>query len=689
MSEIKMRRLIKILPATIVLLILSLNVWSQVIVERSKDKVVISGITYYIHQVKKGETAYSISKAYGITVEELTKENPPAVYGLNAGQTLRIPFKSVDGTNLAQPDDAGRHDESKFIYHSLKPGETVYFLSKTYGVSENEIIQSNPGIDITKLSVGMEIAIPRKDFMSSRQKFEEAAKQQTKAPDKEVATVPAQVKTTEQPQPQQQPKTQEQDKGYILHKVQNGESLSSIAKQYGLSVRELRKANRDLRFPQVGDYVKVPGVKEPEKPIIKPPEADTIIKSVEAPVVLAERPSAYTPVKNLGGTLNVAVMLPFYLAENAVRTATDSSGAAKGKKTIKVTRRDDSWIYPRSLDFIEMYQGILLAADTIRSLGLNINLHTFDINSDTIELTKIIRTGKLAGMDLIIGPVYSHNLSIVASYARTLGIPVVSPVPLFDNSVLSGNPELFLASSSLEVAQEILAKKFGEYSDHNFIFVHSDTLGIDEEVQRFRKLILAELGTRVPYEEIKFREFPFYSRSMFDNDSINRLSHALSDRSKNIIVIASEEAPVISETMIDVHSLSKKFDLKVFGYPAMRDLDNLDPKYFFDLDLMIYSPYWIDYSNTDVMKFNATFRQKFLTEPTEKSYAWQGYDIAYYFMSGLAMHGKEFIRHPELHRPDLLQTDYNFVRKESGNGFENRNLFLIRYTKDYEVKLVE
>ena len=103
--------------------------------------------------------------------------------------------------------------------------------------------------------------------------------------------------------------------------------------------------------------------------------------------------------------------------------------------------------------------------------GLNINLHTYDIKGDTVELTKIIQSGKLEGMDLIIGPVYSHNLSIVAAYAKDRGIPVVSPVPLFNNSVLSGNPELFLASSSLEVAQQALARKFGEYSDHNFIFI--------------------------------------------------------------------------------------------------------------------------------------------------------------------------------------------------------------------------
>ena len=86
--------LIKSLTIGIILITFSQCGWSQVVVEKSKDKVVISGVTYYVHQVKKGETVYSISKAYGITVEELTKENPPAVYGINTGQTLRIPVQA-------------------------------------------------------------------------------------------------------------------------------------------------------------------------------------------------------------------------------------------------------------------------------------------------------------------------------------------------------------------------------------------------------------------------------------------------------------------------------------------------------------------------------------------------------------------------------------------------------------------
>ena len=154
MSEMEMRSLIKVIPVAIILLIFSHNVWSQVVVERSKDKVVISGVTYYIHQVKKGETAYSISKAYGITVDELTKENPSIAGGLKEGQSLRIPARLVSVSPPAQPPLVRQQprDDSKFIYHILQGGETIYSLSKRYGVSENDIIQSNPGIDIYKIS---------------------------------------------------------------------------------------------------------------------------------------------------------------------------------------------------------------------------------------------------------------------------------------------------------------------------------------------------------------------------------------------------------------------------------------------------------------------------------------------------------------------------------------------------------
>jgi LysM repeat protein len=626
--------------------------FTQVPVERSKDKVIISGVAYFIHQVKKGETSYSIARAYGITVEELSRENPPSVYGLNLGQTLRIPVAIV---NDVRPNDTvaikRAHDDAKYTYHNLKPGETVYSISKSFAVTESEIIESNPGLDINKMSIGSEIAIPKKEFMSTQQKFDD------------------------------------QDNKYIYHKVVMGETLASIAKQYGLSVRQLKKENRDLKFPQVGDFIRIPGAKIAEKEVAEPAKTDTVTPVVEEQPVTIARPAGFTPVHDLKGTMDVAVLLPFYLPENSSRIDVDSTKLVKGKKAYKVNKESDDWIFPGSVDFVEMYEGILLAADTLRTLGLSITLHTYDIKDDTVDITRLIRSGNLARMNLIIGPVFSHNLSIVSAYARTLGIPVVSPVPLMNNSALTKNPNLFMAGASLEIAQKALARKISEYYDNNIVFVNSDTLGLDEDVKRFKSLIFKELSYKVPYEDIKFKEFLFYGRSMFNNDSINRLSHSLSEQSKNLVVIASEEAPVISEIIDNVSGLARRFDVKLLGYPVIRDLERLDQKELFDMDIMVYSPYWIDYTKKNVKQFNYNFMQKFHTQPLEKSYAWQGYDITFYFLSGLAMNGNKFISHPEIQYPDLLQTEYDFQRKDAMDGFENQKLYMVRYTKDYEVIL--
>jgi LysM repeat protein len=624
--------------------------FSQVVVEKSKDKVVISGKPYYIHIVKKGETSYSISRAYGISVEQLVKDNPSAAVGIKEGQSLMLPVVAGGGKSGTRVNQAPERDESKFIYHSLKTGDTVYSLARRFGVSEDEILQSNPGVEINKLPVGYEIAIPKRQFAAATHQLE----------------VPG--------------------KDYISHKVERGESITSIASKYGVTVREIRRENRGVIFPKVDDILRVP-VKSPEVAENSDMQADTaltVIPENESDTI-NDMARDFTPVRELEGKFHMAVFLPLYYAANSERIEIDSSQIIKGKPVYKLIKRPDQWIYPGSLPFLEMYQGILLAADTLRALGLDITIHLFDTGRDSLRLKQLIGSGDLDNMDLIIGPVYSHNLLIMADYARSREIPVVSPVPLRSNMILKDNPLLFMANPSLEVAQEAISERISSWPESNFVFIHADSGRNNPEVRAFRGMIFKELSNKISYDEISFKELLFYSRSALSNDSINRLEHTLSDRKENIILIASEEPPILSETLMDVHTLSKKYPVKVIGYPAMRDLGNLDPKYFFELGIELYSPYWIDFSNADVRNFIGSYRKKFLSEPAEMSFAWQGYDIAYYFLSGMAIHGKRFLRRPWIHNPDLLETEFDFERKEPGYGFENHKLFLVKYTGSMDV----
>ena len=620
---------------------------SQVVVERSKDKVTILGKQYYVHSVKKGETVYSISKAYNITEIELTKENPSALYGVKENQSLKISV--IESTVVAVS-----RDETKYTYYKLGPGDTIYSLSKKYDVSEDQIIAANPKIDIYKLPVGAEIAIPKKQLMVVQQNFEN------------------------------------QDQNILFHKVEKGETLSSIARKYGIALKDLRKENNGLIFPKVNDYVRVPKANISAQMAPVQVIVDTVKAiPIEEPVNVTEIPLAFTSIKKLNGSINVALLLPFYLNENSKRSVIDSSQFIKGKRIYTTVNRSEDWIYGPSKNFIEMYEGILLAIDTLKSLGLSINLSTYDIQSDSIALKTLLASGKLQNMNLIIGPVYSNNLAIMSAYANRYGIPVVSPVPLKSNSILINNPNLYIVNPSIEAAQEALASKISEYYNYNLVLIHSDSAKTDSAVINFKNAIFRELTYKVPYEEIRFREFVFYSRTAFDNDSINRLAHVLSAERKNLVIVASEDAPAMGETITNLDVLSKQFDITILGYPAMRGLKNTDPKYFYENGIMLYSPFWIDLHKEKIKQFIKDFRSEFYTEPIETSFGWQGYDLAYYFMSGIAMYGKAFPERMSAFHPELLSSDYIFKKKSKNDGYENRILFLIKYSKEMEISVVD
>ncbi len=654
------------------LLLFPVGAVSQVVVERSKEKVVVSGVSYYIHQVRKGETNYSISRAYSVTEAELIKENPLAANGLKEGQTLRIPVRPVAdaaGAPARPAESPARRDESRFTYHITKPGETIYSISRIYGVTSIDILTANPGIDVSKLSVGTELAVPKKQTSKPATARVEAAAGNE---NRNTVLTPGQ-------------KPGQQDDAYY-HRVVKGETLTSIAAKYGVTLRELRRENRDVRFPQVGEYIRIPGMKRPaeirEDRIIM----DSVRTEIPDSALVPGKPTGFTPVTGLKGTMDIAVLLPFYLPENSRVPSSDTSQA--GRRPGQPSHRE-SWIYPRSLDFVEMYEGILLAADTLSSLGLNINIGTFDIKADTMALSRLINSGRLDNMDLIIGPAHSANLSRVASWAGKRGIPVVSPVPLISNSVLAGHPLLFVATPTLDVARDHIVSEMKRYPDHNIILL-TDTLGTgDPWVRSFRERVMQESGGAMQNGGSQIRQVVYFSRSDARRSAGSRLSDALSDKKGNVVIIASEEAPILSEALAEIHSLSIKYRMEVYGYPVLRSLENIDHSYLFELDLKVFSPYWTDYSDPGIRRFVSAFRKKFLTEPSEQSYAWTGYDIAYYFISGLAIHGKEFLEHPLIHNPDLLQTDFDFSRRNQTGGFENQFLYRVRYSSDYDVKLVD
>ena len=63
------------LISAITLLLFTIPLFGQSSVAISTEKVKIDGKVYYLHNIKKGETLYSLGKAYNVTVDEIIKNN--------------------------------------------------------------------------------------------------------------------------------------------------------------------------------------------------------------------------------------------------------------------------------------------------------------------------------------------------------------------------------------------------------------------------------------------------------------------------------------------------------------------------------------------------------------------------------------------------------------------------------------
>ncbi|WP_298307553.1 LysM peptidoglycan-binding domain-containing protein [Flavobacterium sp.] len=111
------------------------------------------------HEVVAGDTKYSISKKYGISVEELEKQNPEIKDNLPVGFKLKINSseKAVVPTEVVKPKTEVYRGNT--LEYTVKSGETMYSLTKLLGLSEASLIGLNPSLK-EGVKEGMILKVP-------------------------------------------------------------------------------------------------------------------------------------------------------------------------------------------------------------------------------------------------------------------------------------------------------------------------------------------------------------------------------------------------------------------------------------------------------------------------------------------------------------------------------------------------
>ncbi len=737
---------------------------------KTGDLEMVDGIEYMVHIVEPKQTMYAISKKYEISLEELYRINPGADQGISIGQAVYIPLGAKNPVS-------NKKDDGSYIFHMVRPGETLYSISRIYSQSIDAIKKANPDLETNDLPINYKLRIPWSleknenkkvsgGIIASEVKEEKPTVSQSNKSSKKaesgqskdsVFVYTAKARETLYgiskkfntsietlialnpelinglkfgqniyiPKPGFEPVSTEQeqeqvypyrDSLYVYHKVKQGENLYSLARFYAVAIDELKSINPTLtndifvnqiiRFPLttvVPDYIShTAEKKEKVKNIAKRydvsverlermnPRIGRKIKTGESiRIPLEERHVDYSEIFSVveeaeekiqeeetdfdgrsicapavlnGQKINIALMLPFYLDQYDENTFHNINEFSKISDF-------------RNFRYLPFYEGAMIALDSLTKLGIDIDLHVYNVSHDLEETKAQLKESAMADIDLIIGILFAKNFRLVSDFARSHGIPLVNAIS-GRPEIINGNPWVFKVEPSVESTVDMAIDLLPPYNDSAYkVFIvrgnkyqHSGlTLKLKNKINAWSK---DDFGYKKNYHEL-----------IYMDDSITGFIQQANTSKKNLVFTLSDDKIFILEILRQLNELKDTFDIQLTGFPHWEDVDNIQTEYLQNLKVQIPSSALVDYQSDAMRRFMIKYRGRYNTEPD--MLAIKGYDYMMYFAYASAAYGRDFRSCINRIPVKLLHTKLDF-RHDHGNGYENTywNAYKI---KNYEI----
>ena len=530
-----------------------------------------------------------------------------------------------DGLKLGQVikipvlnDGFGSIGADLFIIHKVNGGETLSAISRLYNVKVKKIKAANPGLG-DNLKIGQVIRIAKKDV-------------------KNLSEATANI-----------------DENYIIHIVQKKETLYSLSKQYDVSIDVIKKENPMVEAKGLQPDMRI---KFPKKKIAI--ETVVLNDTTLTDSLVVKIDSCLAKQFDKSKEYKIALLLPFNIDEKQLWKEEKAKSSPN--------------FMPKNKPFVEFYEGMLSATDSLRKEGFSLKYFVYDYSNDSLSKTNTLKNIAINNVDLIIGPAYSSNFKHVADFAKENKTPIISPFADI-SSVVKTNEYAIQIYSNTNKDFGKFAKIITDTSSLNFIIIYDNKEKEKATIAHFKNQIFSTLATDSLGSNISYRE------NIYTKKGIAGIKNSLSADTNNLIIITTYEQAKISDIITKISVVSKDYEnIILFGLPSWNNFKGLDYNYFHKLNKMSLKSQYVDYSNEDVKRYVYRFRKKFKNDPT--TYTFLGYDIVNHFVKTIATYDN--IECINKYESKGLTTGFKLIK--SGEGYTNNSLYIIKFTPEFDVE---
>ncbi|RYY20099.1 MAG: tetratricopeptide repeat protein [Cytophagaceae bacterium] len=303
-------------------------------------------------------------------------------------------------------------------------------------------------------------------------------------------------------------------------------------------------------------------------------------------------------------TYNIGVLLPFEL-------------------------QDNTWQTQRKNQFVtDLYAGLRLAQDSLQRAGHPVQLFAYDTGADTVTLKSVLALPELAGMDMLVGPVYKSGARLLARYAQEHQIVCINPLSQ-DADLVSDNPYHYLympsAATQGRLAAQFAASAFG--IGRPAVLLREDAKDDNDFAQAYEAAYAAAGGKILT------------SRSFRPDDatSLTAAFAGLDLAAASHVVVVSDNrkaGPTAFSALTAVPGTTRP---ALLAPGAWLDNPSLDPSQLGGAGVYYYHPKYFDNQRPGYRRFRQLYLAKQNLPPS--SFANQGYELLLFFGQALQQFG--------------------------------------------------
>lgn len=557
-------------------------------------------------------------------------------YGIDVNSILAENDEAIDGLkngqelkipfeSLLPKQSSNSIDTNKYVYHKITKGETIYGITKKYSIDEKKLAGYNPTIS-GGLKEGEYIIVAEK---------------------KKVTSIKPTITNS----------TSNTISTNDSYTVLQGETLYGISKKLNVSQEDILKWNPEVKDGiKQGQVLRVNTLKKATNTNVV--NTTTVVSQVPVSTVVKDTVVIH---KNKKGSYNIGLLLPFKLAESE---GIDIDLLARSKSSFPATQS-------LALDF---YFGFKKAVDSLVSKDFEVNIHLFDIDEkDSAKVEAICKTGEFKSLDIVFGPLYAGVFKIVSGHAKSLGIPAVSPLTQ-QNKILYNNTFV----SKVNPSQFTLIEGLADYctdsllATSNIIIINSTA-----KDQQYIKTFKSKYNSSLQKHNKSTRD------TIVEVKGIAGVKSVFVPNKKNVVVLLTNNQVYLQDFITQLYSFSEKKDVVLMGFNSVANIDNLDQDYLNGLQFHFAAPNHIDFKDSIIHVLAKQYQEVYTADPSE--FYFQGFDIATYYLTNLKTQGPDFYLNLDKNNWEGVSTGFKFYRPDTETGFENRAVYIYKYS-NYQLR---